>query len=532
MKKLYINSVKCFFVISISIISIKAQAYNSFWVNNPLGWEREKGTIENAYFTIEPKGLYLECQMELTLSAAETNLRTQNLDIEAVLDFDLPAGSMITHAYLLIGDSLVEAKLMEAWAAEAIYENIVHRVKRDPLLLKKYYNNRYTAKIYPMVSNSTRTFKITYLIPAKLQNTEALVEVPLNILSASKTKTKSISITVKSNSNWQNPKIKEYPEIEFKSIFTQSNNNNKTYKATLQEYGKNTFANISFNSSSINNFYFTTSKSNDENFYQLVLNPYQFVNDLNKETTIIIKNYQVYISPANGFSYSQFNLNNTMNDDYSKPVIQMGKYFGDFPIEVKFSAKTNLGILQKSIIIENSTTNLIDETAGLFLAGNEIEYLENNFYDKESIKKIIELSMENNILSRYTSFIALEPDMEYKVPEDNDMMWGENIAISIEEPKKADSFKIQTYPNPFVDALTINLIFENEIDVNTIEIRVLNFNGEVVKTFNLAEFEVSNEISIKWDGKANGGDELPRGIYLLYVKTPNKTSTFKIVKVE
>ena len=113
MKKHYLILIKCLLVLNVFLSTNRANANNYLSVENPHGWERDQGTIEKASFIVEPKGLYMECEMELTLSASETYMNDESYQLEAILGFELPQGSMITQAHLLIEDSLVEARLKE-----------------------------------------------------------------------------------------------------------------------------------------------------------------------------------------------------------------------------------------------------------------------------------------------------------------------------------------------------------------------------------------------------------------------------------
>ena len=114
MKQLCLVLTKCLITINIVLLSNNhVNGYNYLSVQNPHGWDWDQGSIEKASFIIEPKGLYMQCEMELTLSAAGTYMDDETYELEATLEFELPKGSMITQAYLLIEDSMVKARLME-----------------------------------------------------------------------------------------------------------------------------------------------------------------------------------------------------------------------------------------------------------------------------------------------------------------------------------------------------------------------------------------------------------------------------------
>ena len=140
----------CFSVIFV-LIFIDANAYSRLRIQDPRGdWTRRgQGTIQEAIFTIEPKGVYIECNMHLTFSA-DSLMFTGDDTVEVNFNFDLPEGSMVTNSFLLIEDELVEGRLLDRWTATQIYEGIVQR-RRDPSILYKQWGNRYFLRIYPIV---------------------------------------------------------------------------------------------------------------------------------------------------------------------------------------------------------------------------------------------------------------------------------------------------------------------------------------------------------------------------------------------
>ena len=40
--------------------TLQLQAYNYIYVQDPQFWEQDQGTIEEAQFTIQPRGIYME----------------------------------------------------------------------------------------------------------------------------------------------------------------------------------------------------------------------------------------------------------------------------------------------------------------------------------------------------------------------------------------------------------------------------------------------------------------------------------------
>lgn len=128
-------------------------SYNKLTVSDPRNsWNLQTGTIEEASLSVKPRGLYLEYGLYLTFSARGTNWYNSSDSLEIVLNFDLPANSMIIDSWLWIGDEISKAMILDKWTASSIYENIVKR-RKDPSILTKMSDLQYELRIFPMAGN-------------------------------------------------------------------------------------------------------------------------------------------------------------------------------------------------------------------------------------------------------------------------------------------------------------------------------------------------------------------------------------------
>lgn len=203
-------------------------------VNPESPWKFGHSTIEEAQFTIQPRGVYMEIGMYLTFSARAAKYISYNnrdtinyeqslVDLESILSFDLPIGSMVTDSWLWIYEEVIQADIEERWHATRVYEDIVG-YRRDPSLLTKnnwsYYQgdkseDRYNLRVYPLQPDSTRRVKITYLTPGNWQDGNVSVSLPTNILDASKIPVENITIQCFLNNNFSNPRIEQLPSRFF-----------------------------------------------------------------------------------------------------------------------------------------------------------------------------------------------------------------------------------------------------------------------------------------------------------------------------
>jgi hypothetical protein len=112
---------------------------------------------------VKPQGIYAEVGLYLHLSARDWGYG-QDDQLEIELDFTLPEDAIVIDSWLWVEGKIIRGELMDKWTAAEIYEDIVDR-RRDPSILYKHYDNQYELRIYPLIADSYRKVKITYLVP-------------------------------------------------------------------------------------------------------------------------------------------------------------------------------------------------------------------------------------------------------------------------------------------------------------------------------------------------------------------------------
>lgn len=193
-----------------SFLAISIFGQNTLKVGDPDWWWEpywEDGTIEEAVFTVEPKGIYTEVGMYLTLSAQ--GLGFQNYDtLEIVLNFELPDGAVVHDSWLWIDDIIIKADIVDRWTAIETYENIVDR-QRDPSLLYRKPNGGYQLRVYPLAGDESRKVKISWLTPTRWSAETVSTLLPLDLLRVSAGEPAKIQVVTIPDSLWQNPRLSE-----------------------------------------------------------------------------------------------------------------------------------------------------------------------------------------------------------------------------------------------------------------------------------------------------------------------------------
>ena len=259
---------------------------SDLYVINPLEWGNDNGTIEDAQFTIHPKGIYMEVGMYLTFSARAADVEIENIDtnLESILNFRLPNGSMITDSWLWINDDIIQADIEERWEASRIYNEIVG-ARRDPSLLTKDTNpwipnnegDRFSLRVYPLEADSTRRVKITYLVPGNWRNGKVSIPLPVDILNASKFPVENISIQCFLDTGFSNPTIPQLPNRAFLPVSHETLGNH--FQLILTKEDKVNDIDISLDVSMEDGYFLSNFKDEIKDYYQLAILPQEVLLD-------------------------------------------------------------------------------------------------------------------------------------------------------------------------------------------------------------------------------------------------------------
>lgn len=216
-------------------------------------------------------------------------------------------------------------------------------------------------------------------------------------------------------------------------------------------------------------------------------------------------------SSDGGFSYD-----NTIFKKSRTGFMQSGLLVGKAPFTIEGVFYNSKDIITKNITlteneIQDGYNNATQIHAGLTIQKFETDALKT----KES--QILELSLKNRVLSRYTAFLALEPNLQtpcYTCEDES------NTPTSVYQTQFGHKIKI--FPNPFS---------------NIINIEILDVNDEKVEELGLYDImgrKVEVEYEVKYEGDDISilvqGSDLKPGIYFIKVKLGNKMMTFKVIR--
>ncbi len=117
--------------------------------------------------------------------------------LEGEYIFPIPKGAHLDKFMMRVGDKDMEAELLDAGKARAIYEDIVRRQK-DPALLEYTGRPAFRVRIFPIEPRSTKKVSVTYTELLKVDGGIANYVYPLNTekFSAQPIKTVSVKVTL------------------------------------------------------------------------------------------------------------------------------------------------------------------------------------------------------------------------------------------------------------------------------------------------------------------------------------------------
>ncbi|MDH7605986.1 MAG: T9SS type A sorting domain-containing protein, partial [Melioribacter sp.] len=188
-----------------------------------------------------------------------------------------------------------------------------------------------------------------------------------------------------------------------------------------------------------------------------------------------------------------------------------GKFSGNFPVDITVFGKYRTTNEKYSITLTENDIVHGSELVATTWYGKHIQSLLKLPYDPLTISNIIDLGIEENILTPYTGFLVFNLETSQGTntspSRDGEKDWANT---DVNDESKADSinFAVNVFPNPFNPSTTINF----KLPANgKVIIRVYNILGEIVNELINKEMNAGNHSIIF------NGSNLSSGIYILVI---------------
>lgn len=224
---------------------------------------------------------------------------------------------------------------------------------------------------------------------------------------------------------------------------------------------------------------------------------------------------------ANGFTYdtyTDFSNNNLINLD--NPIITVGKYVGEFPLEVSFYGfKDGEPFINET---ELTDTEVFSTEIDIKKIWTREFILENEYSsDFDDRLEVVDYSFEERLLSAHTIFLCLEPDL-MTISQNN--LNDDLILSSSNGPFESN---VLIYPNPFQEELFIELPIDDLKDFDNSKIQLINTNGQLVKE-SVANPEIEGEVAVF---KITAQDDWESGLYVIRLITGDKVFARQVLFV-
>jgi hypothetical protein len=226
--------------------------------------------VDEANLTVIPRGAHIEMNLELTVSYDFKSWFFKNYnELEFLWEFSLPDHASIIDFWIELDDTLRRATMLDRWTAELLFSEVSSPV-RHPALLTQSFPDReglvhYQLRLYPIMRDVKRLFRIHYLVPARPTNETLRVWLPTSQL------TSRISPGVKElHVTFQNP---EEPQLLGAQITAQEYDPEEQAWQFNIELDYDQFVELVYSTPIQGKHFFSTYSDGAETFYQLAVYP-------------------------------------------------------------------------------------------------------------------------------------------------------------------------------------------------------------------------------------------------------------------
>ena len=167
---------------------VSAADFSVYEANYP-GVKDYNVNLDQAVLTIQPRGAYIEMNLELTVSYDFESWFFKNYnELEFLWQFSLPDQASVTDFWIWMADTVLQATMLDRWTAELLFSEVSSPV-RNPALLTQSFPDRegqvhYSLRLYPIMRDEKRKFKIQYLLPARPTNKTLRAWLPTSQLTS------------------------------------------------------------------------------------------------------------------------------------------------------------------------------------------------------------------------------------------------------------------------------------------------------------------------------------------------------------
>jgi len=239
--------------------------------------------------------------------------------------------------------------------------------------------------------------------------------------------------------------------------------------------------------------------------------------------------FDMHTSLSNGFTYDRFEQKYLgQSENPNSPILQIGKYVGDFPLEVNYSSFTDSTFVFENITVEPSQIYEADSLTREIWFGHRLREMEGLAVASNSVQDVIDLSIEERVLTKFTAFLALDLEQGAE-PCLGCWEFDENIwTITTDDIDEETEIQMTAFPNPFKDVCTIDLKLKGDSEIEEATLRVVDAFGKNILIEDLSELVAMKQTQWQWNGQDASGQPLPPGVYFVILQTDKGVGTVKL----
>lgn len=246
-----------------------------------------------------------------------------------------------------------------------------------------------------------------------------------------------------------------------------------------------------------------------------------------------ISSFDLHTKAQGGFCYSRINLGGAGTPVYiDRPILQVGRYYGDLPLTVEISGVYNSAVFNASIEAGDTTSGPVDSVVVESWAGNYVRSLEAQQQTNDVVNEIVRTSVGERVLSIYSAFLCLEPSRGGEVCYGCLDESGEVVEVQDSTAAADTASGLQAWPNPFNSATTIRFRLPADALGDGASLRIYDVLGREVRDFDLASVEPGSSSEVTWNGTDGNGATVNSGVYFVVFRSAAGVRTLKLMMLK
>lgn len=245
-----------------------------------------------------------------------------------------------------------------------------------------------------------------------------------------------------------------------------------------------------------------------------------------------ISAFDLFTTLRFGFCFNRFTSNDGGEVVFiNRAILQVGRCLGGFPFEMEAAGVFNATPFSQTFRISEQNTRTSDTTLVAHWTGRQILALEREPQTNDVVNQILDLSLDQRVLSLYTAFLALDPERGGEPCTECQDETDPTLSATEDEAPLPDQVVLTAYPNPFHTTVTIAVTLPEPVDLAEVTFQVYDVMGRVVKTLRPDAAGLAHTFTLTWDGTNDAGQPVTSGTYFFVMVTPTGRHTITLTLV-